>query len=321
MSIKIYAPQECFDHAVLSRFYHEKPERLNALGEVFNGLGLGITDSPLATTELIELAHTRDYVTAIKNKSDFRKKYGALAATVANALDTRIQWRLSVSPGTYNAALYAAGAVCQAVEDTLSGKTDRAFCAVRPPGHHAEPSRGAGFCVFNNAAIGAFHALNNGAERVAIVDIDRHHGNGTEAIIRQSANPNIMLASSYQEGCKYAKGIGKSCDNLVFVPLDQRSDFSVVQEQYERKIVPKLEAFDPDIILVSAGFDMHIDDPLTNLRVKTEDFHALTKILVDVADRHCNGNFVSVLEGGYELEALAECAEQHLLAMEPDISG
>jgi acetoin utilization deacetylase AcuC-like enzyme len=168
--------------------------------------------------------------------------------------------------------------------------------------------------LFNNIAIGALHALKKGAKKVAIIDFDRHHGNGTEEIVRAYGKENILFISSFQNECKYATKTEAS-DLIVPIAIPDRSDFETVKKLYEEKAIKALHAFEPELIFISAGFDMHIDDPLTNIRLESKDFFNLTKMLVDVADDLCDGQVISALEGGYDVEALSECVGYHLEAI------
>ncbi len=229
----------------------------------------------------------------------------------------RIDMDTVVSPQSGVAARHAAGAVCQAVDAVLSGETAHGFCAVRPPGHHAEPLRAMGFCLFNNIAIGAKHALDgHGLERVAIVDFDVHHGNGTEAVARQ--DPRILFVSTHEWG-NYP-GTGAADDrgqygNLVNLPLASGSDGAVFQEAMRTRGLPAVRDFAPDMILVSAGFDAHRRDPLGGLAFDTTDFAWITAELAELAARLCGGRLVSALEGGYDLSALAESVAAHVTAL------
>lgn len=315
--MKIYMPDECNDHEVLSKFYHERPERLETLATLFNRMGLAVSPSNIASKEALELAHSPAYIESIQTSCNIREKYGAMPSILYNAFNKHTQWRLSTSPNTFNAALHAAGSVFTAIDDMTAGNDNCAFCAVRPPGHHAETAKGAGFCVFNNAALGAYYALNKGFKRVVVVDIDRHHGNGTEEIIRSKGIEDVMFVSSFQEGCKYASGVKHATeqDNIVSVPLAEHSDFNQIKEIYSNEIIPKIKAFEPELMIISAGFDMHIDDPLTNLKVEAQDFRQLTSMLVNAFDEAGQGRVLSILEGGYELEALDACVEQHIKAL------
>jgi acetoin utilization deacetylase AcuC-like enzyme len=316
MNVNVYYHPAALEHKGFPGFA-ERPARLRTLAPLFNELGLPVIEPPPATEILLHLAHRPAYVEHVKTISE----KGLIGATIANIASSYVQWYTRVSPGSYKAATYAVGAVIQAVEDTLSGKCNRAFCAVRPPGHHAGPEKGEGFCLFNNIAIGAIHALRSGAARVAIIDFDRHHGNGTQDIVEQQNNENILFISSYQEGCKYDHNEREGCisRNVLTVPISENSDFSVVKKLYEKEVIPALYEFKPDLILISAGFDMHKSDPLTNLKLEAEDYSTLTDMIVTAANDLCQGRVVSALEGGYELRALESCVRNHLQALQRHI--
>ena len=325
MSLNIYTHPACLDHELWSLKigdrkiwapFEERAGRLQSLRSVFENAALMPVVSAPATRAQVGRVHTPAYIDHI----EMRSKQGVMASLLATpAHNKTVQWYTCVSPGSFNAAMYAAGTVVQAVEDSLSGKTRRAFCAVRPPGHHAGPERGEGFCLFNNVAIGAYHALENGAERVAIIDFDRHHGNGTQAIIHARPTPQVFFASSYQQDCKYAHGIDASAQGprIKTVPIAGHSLYAQVATAYQSHVIPALRDFAPDLILISAGFDMHKSDPLTSIRMESADYYDLTRMLVAVADETAKGRVVSVLEGGYNEAALAECVGHHLRALSP----
>lgn len=221
-----------------------------------------------------------------------------------------------LSPASAEAALRAAGAGVAAVDAVLSGQTRRAFCAVRPPGHHATATTAMGFCLFNSIAVAARHALDaHGLERVAIADFDVHHGNGTQAIFADDAR--VRFASSHQwplypgTGAHHETGRG----NIANAPLPQGADGAVFLAAWNDELLPFLDAFRPQLVLISAGFDGHRRDPLAGLQLEAEDYAHLTARLVALADRHCDGRVVSMLEGGYDLEALAECSVAHVDAL------
>jgi acetoin utilization deacetylase AcuC-like enzyme len=221
-----------------------------------------------------------------------------------------------VSPGSWEAALRATGASIHAVDQIMAGKADNAFCAVRPPGHHAEPSRAMGFCLFNSVAIAALHArVAHGAKRVAVVDFDVHHGNGTQVAFW--SDRDLFYGSTHQmplfpgTGAADETGVG-NIFNAPLKPGDDGDDFRVA---YETRILPALDAFAPDFLLVSAGFDAHVRDPLANLRLVEADFAWVTGKLLEAAAKHCGGKLVSTLEGGYDLEALANSTAVHVEAL------
>jgi acetoin utilization deacetylase AcuC-like enzyme len=221
-----------------------------------------------------------------------------------------------LSPGSGTAALRAAGALVAAVDAVLDGSATRAFCAVRPPGHHAEPARGMGFCIFNNVAIGAAHALDkHGLARVAILDFDVHHGNGTQAAFW--GETKVLFGSSHQmplyPGTGAADEIGAG--NIVNMPLDPGARGLEFRAAWESQFFPRLEAFHPQLILLSAGFDGHADDPLANLNLPEREFAWITGEAVRIAEEACEGRVISTLEGGYDLDALARSAAAHVGAL------
>jgi acetoin utilization deacetylase AcuC-like enzyme len=221
-----------------------------------------------------------------------------------------------LSPGSGEAVLRAVGAACAAVDAVMAGEATNAFCAVRPPGHHAEPMRPMGFCLFNTVAIAAQHARQvHGLERAAVIDFDVHHGNGTQAVFED--NPRLFYASTHQSplypgtGGRGETGVG----NIVNVPLRPMSGTVQFQHAFNEFIFPALEDFRPDFLFISAGFDAHRRDPLAQLDLVEEDYAWVTERLAQIAARHCEGRLVSVLEGGYDLAALAGSAAAHVRAL------
>ena len=221
-----------------------------------------------------------------------------------------------LSPGSGKAAMRAVGAVTAALDAVIAGKAKNAFCAIRPPGHHAEPDRAMGFCLFNSIAVAARRAqMVHGVSRVAIVDFDVHHGNGTQAVAEQ--DPGLFFASSHQyplyPGTGSADEIGAG--NIVNVPLRSGTEGGCFRRAFEARILPALDAFAPELRLVSAGFDAHRADPLAGLELEEEDFAWVTQRLTEAAARHAQGRLISVLEGGYNLRALAGSAAAHVGAL------
>ncbi|MGE3622724.1 MAG: histone deacetylase family protein [Bdellovibrionales bacterium] len=223
----------------------------------------------------------------------------------------------SLSPGSGEAALRAAGALCRAIDDVIGGKSKNAFCAVRPPGHHAAVPPASGFCLFNNIAIGAAQALElYGLKRIAIVDCDVHHGNGTEAWA--VTQPNVLFFSSHQ--FPLWPGSGRVQDkgplgNIVNIPLSPGTGGEGFRQAMMQHVVAKMDSYAPELILISAGFDAHRDDPLAGLDLVEEDFGWITRELCALAEKHCGGRVVSTLEGGYNLEALAASTGAHVKAL------
>lgn len=221
-----------------------------------------------------------------------------------------------LSPGSAEAALRAAGAVVAAVDRVLHGEAKRAFCAVRPPGHHATSCAPMGFCLFNAIAVGAAHALDRfGLSRVAIADFDVHHGNGTQAIFE--AEPRVAFASSHQmplypdSGHVADRGVG----NIFNAPLPPGAGGEAFRAAWRDRLLPQLDAFRPQLVMISAGFDAHRRDPLAQLQLEADDFAWITRELVAIADRHADGRVVSSLEGGYDLQALREASAAHVGAL------
>ncbi|HEX4113778.1 MAG TPA: histone deacetylase family protein [Stellaceae bacterium] len=302
MTTALFTHPACLGHDT-GRRHPESPARLAAVLDALSGEAFAVLErqeAPRATLDDLALIHPRDCIDAI---------LAAIPAEGHSALDPDT----IISPGSGEAALRAAGAVRAAVDAVMSGACANAFCAVRPPGHHAEPRRAMGFCLFNNVAIGAAHAhRRHGCARVAVVDFDVHHGNGTQAAF--AADPAFFYASTHQApfypgtGAAEETGIG----NIVNIPLRAGAGSAAFRAAYERAILPALEEFRPDFVLVSAGFDAHRNDPLAQLMVEEADFVWVTERLMDVAARHAGSRIVSSLEGGYDLAALAASAAAHI---------
>jgi acetoin utilization deacetylase AcuC-like enzyme len=258
--------------------------------------------APLATREQLALVHPAGYIDAILAIDPGPDERISLDADTA------------MSPGSRQAALRAAGGAVRAVDAVMEGWARRAFAAIRPPGHHAEPARAMGFCLFANAAIAARHARSRwGLKRVAVVDFDVHHGNGTQAIFWD--DPGLFYASSHQHPCYPGTGQEDergAADNIVNAPLPPGSGGAAFRAAWTERLLPALDRFAPELLIVSAGFDAHKADPLAQLRLETADFAWLTKELVTVAARHGGGRLVSLLEGGYDLDALAASAAAHV---------
>jgi acetoin utilization deacetylase AcuC-like enzyme len=255
---------------------------------------------PLGTEQQIRLIHPQFHIDAILDAIPEQGNHYLDQDTV-------------LSPGSGQAALRAVGAVCDAVDKVLSGSADNAFCAIRPPGHHAEPELAMGFCLFNNIAIAANYARQHyQLERIAIVDFDVHHGNGTQAAFYNQ--PNVLYASSHQmphypgTGYPTETGVG----NIINVPLAAGDSGVEFRQKYNRIIFPALKSFKPDLLLISAGFDAHKDDPLASISLVEDDFKWITQELMTIADSCCKGRIISALEGGYNLNALAASVAIHV---------
>ncbi|QXP84880.1 histone deacetylase family protein [Methylococcus sp. Mc7] len=259
--------------------------------------------APRAEISRLELVHSKGHIERV---------FAAIPQTGHHFVDADTV----VSPESGEAALHAVGAVCLAVDEVVAGTARNAFCAVRPPGHHAEPDAAMGFCLFNNVAIAAAHALaNRGLQRVAIVDFDVHHGNGTQAAFRR--NPAVLYASTHQypwypgTGSVKETGVG----NLVNIPLPAGTGSAAYRKAVTDTALPAIDRFRPELILVSAGFDAHRDDPLADLALTEDDYGWITAELVTLADRHACGRVVSALEGGYALQALGRSVAAHVRAL------
>lgn len=282
----------------------ERPARLDAVLRALESMDLLRAEPAEATDEQILRAHPPEH----------------LEALVAAAPDEGLvpvdpdTW---LSPGSLRAALLAAGAAVQAVDMVIAGTATRIFCAMRPPGHHAEQARAMGFCLLGNVAIAAKHALeHHGLTRVAIVDFDVHHGNGTQALVED--DPRILYASSHQ--MPLYPGTGAPDDRgphgtVVNVALPEGTDGAGFRVAVERDILPAVDIFAPELLFISAGFDAHLRDPLAGLALQAEDFAWITRALCGLADIHAGGRVVSVLEGGYDLRALGESAAAHMVEL------
>lgn len=299
--LTLYIPREGLEHQT-GPGHPECPDRLEAILSLmekapFNALPRVAPDE--APLKWIKRAHDPRYIERLEESiPDHGQAY--------------LDGDTVVSPGSWAAALTAAGAACQAVGDIVSGKTIRAFCAVRPPGHHAFPDHAEGFCLFNNIFVGALHAQAQGFKRIAVVDFDVHHGNGSDAMAR--IHENIFYASTHQS--PLYPGTGQPEDNIpgriLNVPLSAGDGSLRFREIYEHQILPAVRKFCPDLLMVSAGFDAHKDDPLAQINLETSDFGWITTELVKIANECCGGKIVSVLEGGYNLAALSEGVGSHL---------
>ena len=269
--------------------------------------GLARREPPRAGREALGRVHSGAYVDLVLDNMPERGHARFDADTVA-------------SPGTREAALRAAGAAMAAVDALVGGEADTAFCAMRPPGHHAEPARAMGFCFFNSIAVGAAHARAvHGLGRVAVVDFDVHHGNGTQAIFWDE--PEVLFASTHQmplypgTGAETERG---THGQIINAPLPPGAGGKAFRQRFEDRVLPAVEAFHPEMILVSAGFDAHRADPLAQLELDAADFAWATRRLLAAARRHAGGRVAAVLEGGYDLAALEECVGVHVRALAGD---
>lgn len=305
MKVSVYSHADCLAHEP-GPGHPESPLRLQAVLRALENPACATTerfDAPLATREQLERVHSPALLDAVFSASP-------TAGRVFLDADT------AMSPCSLDAALRAAGAACAAVDAVFTGSPRRAFCAVRPPGHHATRETAMGFCLFNGIAVAAAHALAKYAiERVAIIDFDVHHGNGTADIFQ--ADTRVLYASTHQSplypgtGSEAQRGAG----NLVHVPLVAASGTLEFRSAFESRILPELDRFGPQLVMISAGFDAHRLDPLANLNLDAGDFAWVTGQLVAIADRHASGRIVSSLEGGYSLTALHDSTIAHINAL------
>src|SRR5688572_8159717 len=295
---------DCLKHD-MGAHHPERPARLTAIEDklIASGVGQHLTrfDAPLATDEQLARVHPPDYVRAIR-------EVAPRAGTIHLDPDT------AMNPHTLQAALRAAGAAVLGVDLVLSKDFSSSFCAVRPPGHHACRARPMGFCIFNNVAVAARHALRaHGLERVAIIDFDVHHGNGTEEIFE--GDEQVLMASIFQHPFYPYSGTDSPASNMVNVPLAAGSGSKEFREAVREEWLPALNEFEPELIVFSAGFDAHAEDDMAMLRFTDTDYGWGTGELKAVAERHAKGRMVSMLEGGYALGALGRSAALHIKVM------
>ncbi|MFH1604385.1 MAG: histone deacetylase family protein [Pseudomonadota bacterium] len=287
-------------------FHPECPERLDAIEDqlISSGVGqhLAHHQAPAATVSSLARAHSMEYISHIRASAPTR-------GTVHLDPDT------AMNPHTWNAALHAAGAAVLATDLVLAKQAENAFCSVRPPGHHATRNRAMGFCLFNNVAVAARHALEqHGLARVAIVDFDVHHGNGTEDIF--SDDPRALMVSTFQHPFYPYSGTEDPSANMINVPLPAGAGSHAFREAVTGQWLPALEAFRPQMVFFSAGFDAHVEDDMAMLRLVDADYVWVTGEIKAIADKYAEGRIVSVLEGGYNLSALARCVVAHIKVLD-----
>ena len=303
MALAYLSHPDCQLHD-MGHHHPERPARLGAINDRLLATGLDMAlhhyNAPLVRRELLEAVHDPAYV---------ERLFGS-------APEEGLVWiddDTAMAQHTLQAALRAAGAAVLAVDLVMEGKASKAFCGVRPPGHHAEKGSAMGFCFFNNIAVAAYHALHShGLQRVAIVDFDVHHGNGTEDIVAN--DERVLFCSTFQHPFYPHTGHACTAGNVVNVPLPAGTDGAGFRQAVEQSWLPRLEAFAPQLVLVSAGFDGHQADYMAQLNLVDDDYAWVTRRLCEQADRSADGRLVSSLEGGYELHSLARSVEAHLKA-------
>lgn len=304
MTIAYISHPDCLQHD-LGPYHPESPQRLSAIDDQLIASGLEMLlrpfDAPLATDEQLTRVHRPEYVADIR---DHAPREGI----------RHLDGDTAMNPHSLAAALRAAGAGVKAVDLLQAGEAQEAFCAVRPPGHHAGPGRAAGFCIFNNIAVAAAHALEfHGLQRVAIVDFDVHHGDGTEEIFAD--DPRVLYCSVFQHPLYPYSGNDTQRKHIVNVPLAAGSGGEALRSAMQDKWLPALEKHQPQMLFISAGFDAHREDEMSGLGFVEDDYAWITRALKDVAESHCEGRIVSMLEGGYELHVLGRCVAAHINAL------
>lgn len=304
MTTLIVHHDDCLRHDTGAK-HPESPQRLEAvLGAIGDLDGLEFLPAPRAEHAALTRVHPPAYLERVAR---------AIPSEGRSTLDEHDN---VISPGSLDAALRGAGAICFAIDQVMAGLGSNAFCATRPPGHHAESALAMGFCLFNNIAIGARHAQQAHAlQRIAILDFDVHHGNGTQAIFEQ--DPSVLFISSHQVPLYPGSGMPDETGsgNILNLPLRPATGSPEFRDAWTNIAFPAVRAFDPDLILVSAGFDAHHKDPLAQIELDTEDYGWITREIAALAEEACAGRLVSILEGGYHLEALAASARAHVKAL------
>jgi acetoin utilization deacetylase AcuC-like enzyme len=283
----------------------ESPARITAIKnylikqDVYNHLA--IYESPVATDAQLAKVHSTDYIARIRALSP---KAGLV----------RLDPDTAMGPMSLSATLHASGAAILATDMVMQGKAANAFCCTRPPGHHAGRANSAGFCIFNHIAVGVAHALTQyKVKRVAIIDFDVHHGDGTEDIFKY--NPQVMLCSTFQHPFYPHRGFDSRTKTMINVPLAANADGKTYQQAFSHEFLPALNQFKPEIIYVSAGFDAHVDDPLAGMNLIDQDYIWMTEFIKLVAKQHAQGRIISLLEGGYHLPALAKAVSAHITSL------
>lgn len=310
MSTGYFTHADCRRHE-MGEGHPECPERLDAISDHLLATGLlDVLDQPevpQASSSDLELAHSRMHVASMQGLRD-RIEAEEMAGGPAHFY---IDADTAMNAYSWDAALRAAGAAVAATDAVIDRRLDNAFCAVRPPGHHAMHNKAMGFCLFNNVAVGVRHALERrGLKRVAVVDFDVHHGNGTEDILQN--DPRCLMVGIFQHPFYPYSGEKPAAANILNLPVPAYTRGMAVRELFEQMLLPRLEEFRPEMIFISAGFDAHRDDDLGQLGLVEADYEWMTARIMDVAARHSQGRVVSCLEGGYNLAALARSVHSHV---------
>lgn len=307
MTTLIYSHPACFEHRP-GPGHPESPERLRAVLAALQKpefSELQWREAPLGTREQVLLVHTEGFVSDVEEISP---RQGTMPLDGGDTV---------MSPGSMEAVMRCVGAACAGVDAVMNDEANNVFCATRPCGHHATPSRAMGFCIYNQAAIAAVYAKEHHMlERVAVIDFDVHHGNGTQDAFFEE--PGLFYGSTHQSPLYPGTGLRSetgAANNIVNVPLPPGCTSDVFRSQVTSELLPKLRAFKPELLIISAGFDAHMLDPLAGLNFKDEDYRWVTEELMEVAEEFCGGRIVSILEGGYSLEGLASGTAAHVNAL------
>ncbi|MDO4705757.1 histone deacetylase family protein [Allofranklinella schreckenbergeri] len=310
MATGYFTHRDCWLHE-MGPIHPECPQRLDAIEDrlLISGVMdmLQRFDAPKASVYDLELAHSRIHIASLLGLDVLMQEELRAGGDGYSQIDPDTM----LSPHTWNAALRAAGAVIDATDRVIAGDLQNAFCAVRPPGHHAERDKAMAFCFFNNVAVGAMYALHrHQLQRVAVVDFDVHHGNGTEDILHKE--PKALMVSFFQHPFFPYSGETAKGENMLNIPVPAYTKGVDVREMIDMIWMPRLEAFAPEMIFISAGFDAHRDDDMGQMMLNENDYAWITQKVVEVAERHSKGRIVSSLEGGYIPEVLARCVESHI---------
>ncbi len=301
MTVGIIRHYLCASHE-MGKLHPESPARLSAIKDqlIRSGLDFAIRqyEANSIEPELLSLVHDPEYITYVFDNAPAEGMFRLDPDTLMN-------------PHTLKAVLLAAGAVVQAVDLVMSKELTAAFCAVRPPGHHAEKNKAMGFCIFNNIAVAAAYAREHyHLKKVAILDFDVHHGNGTENIFADQ--PDVLFCSTFQHPFYPFSGTGETAPNIINTPLDSTASSEEFRQAVTQDWLPALEKFKPEMLFISAGFDAHAEDEMSHVRLYESDYRWVTDELKAIADQQCNGRIVSVLEGGYDLSSLGRSVVAHV---------